>query len=196
VSKRRFETPTWNETSTMLLHQADKIRRSRFKPDVILGEPRFGLIPVRLHSDLLANPCITAARTECYHGLSKPKATPVLTHPVSMSMNGKKVLIVDDVADTGRSLKLVIEHVRENAASEVKVATLYRNPWSVVRPNYCEKKTELWVVFPWDLKETVRVEFENRGKKSLPDLASDLFEAGLPKTLAVSFLKKMARGPQ
>lgn len=196
MSKRRFETPTWNETSTMLLHQADKIRRSRFKPNVIMGVSRGGLIPVRLHSDLLENPCITTARTECYNGPSKPKATPVLTQPVSMSLNGKKVLIVDDVTDTGRSLKLVTEHVRENTAGEVKVATLYCKPWSVLRPNYCEKKTELWGVFPWDLKETVRVESENRGKKSLPELASDLFEAGLPKTLAVRFLKKMARGPQ
>ena len=57
-----------------------------------------------------------------------------------MSMNGKKVLIVDDVADTGRSLKLVTEHVRESAASEGKVATLYRKPWSVVGAQLLREK--------------------------------------------------------
>ena len=193
MTKTRFETPTWNETYTMLLRQADKIRRSRFKPDVILGVSRGGLIPARLHSDLLENPCLATAQTECYHGPGKPRETPVLTQPVSMPINGKKVLVVDDVADTGRSLKLVTEHVVENAAREVMVATLYRKPWSMVKPDYCEKQTELWVVFPWDLKETVRRTFENRGKKSMVELASDLYEAGLPKPLPERFLKEMVR---
>ncbi|HJW65520.1 MAG TPA: phosphoribosyltransferase [Candidatus Bathyarchaeia archaeon] len=193
MTKTRFETPTWNETYTMLLRQADKIRRSRFKPDVILGVSRGGLIPARLHSDLLENPCLATAQTECYYGLGKSRETPVLAQPVSMPINGKKVLVVDDVADTGRSLKLVTEHVVENAAREVMVATLYRKPWSMVKPDYCEKQTELWVVFPWDLKETVRRTFENRGKKSMVELASDLYEAGLPKPLPERFLKEMVR---
>ena len=196
MTKTRFETPTWNETYTMLLRQADKIRRSRFKPDVILGVSRGGLIPARLHSDLLENPCLTTARTECYHGLGKSRETPVLAQPVSMPITGKKVLIVDDVADTGRSLKLVTEHVMENAAQEVMVATLYRKPWSMVKPDYCEKQTELWVVFPWDLKETVRRTFENRGKRSMLELASDLYEAGLPKRLPARFLMEMVRTHQ
>jgi len=193
MTRTRFETPTWNETYTMLLRQADKIRRSRFKPDVILGVSRGGLIPARLHSDLLENPCLTSARTECYHGPGKSKEPPMLTQPVSMSLDGKKVLVVDDVADTGRSLKLVTKHVLEKSAEEVMVATLYRKPWSMVKPDYCEKQTELWVVFPWELKETVRRTFENRGKKSVPELASDLCEAGLPKPLSARFLKEMVR---
>ena len=193
MTKRRFETPTWNETYTMLLRQADKIRRSRFKPDIILGVSRGGLIPARLHSDLLENPCLTTARTECYYGPDKSKVTPVLTQPVSIPMNGKKILIVDDVADTGRSLKLVTEHVMEKAAQKVMVATLYRKPWSIVKPDYCEKQTDLWVVFPWDLRETIRRTFENRGKKSIGEIASDLYEAGVPKPLSARFLKDMMR---
>jgi hypoxanthine phosphoribosyltransferase len=176
----------------MLLRQADKICRSPFKPDVILGVSRGGLIPAMLHPDLLENPCLTTVRTECYYGQGKSK-TPVLTQPVSVSINGKKVLIVDDVADTGRSLKLVTEHVMERGAQEVMVVTLYCKPWSMVKPDYCEKQTELWVVFPWDLKETVRRTFENRGKKTIIDLASDLYEAGLPKPLAARFLMEMVR---
>jgi len=191
--KTRFETPTWNETYMMLLSQADKIRRSRFKPDVIAGVSRGGLIPARLHSDLLENSCLTTVRTECYHGPRKSKETPVLSQPVSIPINGKKILIVDDVADTGRSLKLVTDHFMEKAAQEVMAATLYRKAWSMVKPDYCEKQTELWVVFPWDLKETVRSAFENHGKESIVELASDLYEAGLPKRLPARFLKELVR---
>ena len=193
MAKTRFETPTWNEIYMMLLSQADKIRRSSFKPDIILGVSRGGLIPARLHSDLLENPCLTTVRTECYYGPGKSRETPVITQTVSMGMKGKRVLVVDDIADTGRSLKLVTEHVMEKEAHEVMVATLYRKPWSMVTPDYCEKQTELWVVFPWDLKETVRRTFENRRKKTTIDLASDLYEAGLPKPLAARFLMEMVR---
>jgi len=193
VTKTQFEVPTWNETYKMMLSQADKIRSSVFKPDVILGISRGGWIPARLHSDLLENPCLITARTECYLGAGKPKETPVLTQPLTMPIDGKRVLIVDDIADTGRSLKLVTEHAMKKGAREVKVATLYRKPWSFVKPDYCEKETELWVVFPWDLKETVRRMFENRRKKSITALASDLYEAGLPKPLAARFLKEMTR---
>ena len=76
------------------------------------------------------------------------------------------------------------------------VATLYRKPWSMVKPDYCEKQTELWVVFPWDLKETVRRTFDNRGKKPIVELASDLYEAGLPKRLPARFLMEMVRTHQ
>jgi len=117
----------------------------------------------------------------------------VITQTVSMAMKGKRVLVVDDIADTGRSLKLVTEHVLERAAQEVKVATLYTKPWSIVNPDYCEKQTEHWVVFPWDLKETVRSAFEKRGKGSIVELASDLYEAGLPKRLPARFLKELVR---
>jgi len=192
VTKTQFEVPTWNETYKMMLSQADKIRSSVFKPDVILGISRGGWIPARLHSDLLENPCLITARIECYLGAGKPKETPVLTQPLTMPIDGKRVLIVDDIADTGRSLKLVTEHAMKKGAREVKVATLYRKPWSIVKPDYCEKETELWVVFPWDLKETVRRIFENRGKKSITELTSDLYEARLPKPLASRFLKEIA----
>jgi len=192
VTKTPFEVPTWNETYKMMLSQADKIRSSSFKPDVILGISRGGWIPARLHSDLLENPCLITARIECYLGAGKPKETPVLTQPLTMPIDGKRVLIVDDIADTGRSLKLVTEHAMKKGAREVKVATLYRKPWSIVKPDYCEKETELWVVFPWDLKETVRRIFENRRKKSITELTSDLYEAGLPKPLAARFLKEIA----
>jgi len=102
------------------------------------------------------------------------------------------VLVVDDVADTGRSLKLVKEHVVQGGARVVKVATLFQKPWSALKPDYFEKETENWVVFPWDLKETVRGVFENRGNATLSQLVLSLVNSGLPKSLVSAFLKEMA----
>jgi len=191
VAKTRFEVPTWTEIYTMLLSQAERIRKDNFKPDIILGVSRGGWIPARIHSDLLENPNLATVRTECYTGIDEAKPAPALTQPLSMSVDGKNMLVVDDIADTGRSLRLIKEHVMQKGAREVKVATLYRKPWSVVKPDYCERETALWVVFPWDLKETVRKTFENRGATSIEDEALRLAEAGLPKKLVDRFLREM-----
>ena len=195
MTQTRYETATWDEVYAMLVSQAQKIRKACFKPDVIVAVSRGGWIPARTHSDLLENPNIVTVRTECYVGTCKAKPAPALTQQLSECIIGKRVLIVDDIADSGRSLKLVKEHVIQKGAAEVEVATLFRKPWSIVKPDYWERETELWVVFPWDLKETVRNEFENRGATSISQLSSRLVDAGLPCDLVNSFLEEMAGDP-
>jgi hypoxanthine phosphoribosyltransferase len=179
----------------MLLSQASRIRKDRFKPDVIVAVSRGGWVPARVHSDLLENANLTTVRTECYVGIGEAKTEPKITQPLSMCMDGKRVLIVDDVADTGRSLELVKEHTIQKGAREVKLATLYRKPWGIVKPDYFEKETERWVVFPWDLKETVRKAFENRGHASMLELSESLEDAGLPRAAIDGFLNEMAEEP-
>lgn len=195
MTQTRYETTTWNEVYAMLVSQAQKIRQTRFKPDVIVAVSRGGWIPARTQSDLLENPNIVTVRTECYVGPCEAKPAPALTQQLSECIIGKRVLVVDDIADSGRSLKLVKEHVVEKGAAEVKIATLFRKPWSIVKPDYWERETELWVVFPWELKETVRKAFENRGATSISQLSSRLVDAGLPCDLVNAFLEEMAGDP-
>lgn len=186
----RFEVPTWNKTYTMLMNQADKIRCSGFKPDVIVGVSRGGWVPARILSDLLENPNLANVRVEFYSGKAGTKEAPVLTQEVSMPVAGKRVLIVDDVADTGRSLRLVFEHVLQKGAGEVQIATLYYKPWSAVKPDYYEEQTERWIAFPWDVKETARKMLGKHGHASIEEIAAKLAEAGLPKKLATMLLKE------
>ena len=188
----RFESPTWDEVHTLLRCQASKIRADGFEVEVILGVSRGGLVAARIHSDLLENANIVTVRTECYANFGKVKSELTLKEPLSTSVDGKSVLVVDDVADTGRSLKLVKEHVVQRGARVVKIATLFQKPWSALKPDYFEKETENWVVFPWDLKETVRGVFENRGNATLSQLVLSLVNSGLPKSLVSAFLKEMA----
>jgi hypoxanthine phosphoribosyltransferase len=188
----KYLTPTWNKTYSIMLKLAEKIRGDGFKPDVIVGVARGGLIPARVLSDLLEQPNLATVRTECYIGTNQTKPEPVLSQQFSACVQGLMMLLVDDVADTGRSLKLTREHVLKSGAREVRIATLFRKPWSIVKPDYCTDETSQWVVFPWDIKETVRGAFENRGNTSVSDLAENLKAAGLPKPFIVRFLKEIA----
>ena len=151
-----FEIPSWNKIYSMLLHLADKIRDSKFKPDIIVGVSRGGWPPARVLSDILSNPNLANVRAEFYSGIAKTKNQPILTQPVSMTVADKKVLIVDEVADTGKSLKLVKLHILKQNPHEVKIATIYYKPWCIIKPDYFEKETKKWIVFPWEIKETIQ----------------------------------------
>ena len=174
----------------MLHSQAGKIRCSRFKPDIIVGVSRGGSVPARILSDLLGIHALATVGVEFYLGIAETRTAPILTQDVSADVKEKKVLLVDDIEDTGRSLRLAIEHLQHQGAAEVQVATVYRKTSSMVPPNFCEKKTELWVVFPWDMKETVRRILETcRGIVSID--AAKLVKAGLPKQLVEEVLKEI-----
>ncbi len=192
-SKLEFEVPTWSQIYNMLLNLAGKIRKAGFKPDIIVGVSRGGWAPARVLSDLLDNPNLANVRAEFYLGVAETKGEPTLTQPVSTAVAGKKVLVVDEVADTGKSLKLVKEHIIEQGATEVEIATVYYKPWSIVKPDYYEKETRCWVVFPWEIKETVRkiVKRCREKGKTIEEETSKLAKAGISAELIQRFLKEI-----
>jgi hypothetical protein len=174
----------------MLISLAKKIRESGYKPDVIVGVSRGGWVPARIMSDLLENPNLDNVRVEFYVDVAKTRNAPLLTQGASADVAGKRVLVVDDVSDTGKSLQLVKNHVLKQGAKELKIATLYRKPWSMLKPDYFERETELWVVFPWERKETIRRIREKHGSAGVEEETAKLVKAGFPKSLADRFLKE------
>ena len=141
----------------------------------------------------MGNPNLANVRAEFYLGVAETKGEPVLTQPVSMEVADKKVLVVDEVADTGKSLKLVKEHIVQKKAMEVKIATVYYKPWSIVKPDYYEKETSRWIVFPWEIKETVRkiVKKCTEKKKSVEEEVAKLVKAGIAAGLVERFLEEI-----
>jgi hypoxanthine phosphoribosyltransferase len=178
-----YEAPNWNDLYTMLLNQAKQIRDSGFQPDVIVGICRGGWIPARILSDLLGNPNLASVKAENYVGVGKTKKQPTLTQPVSAEVADKAVLLVDDVADTGQSLQLVATHLKKQGACEVKIAILYYKPLSSLKPDFYQKETLHWVVFPWELYEVVQ---EVAGKA---DELAALVAAGVPKQILAQLQK-------
>lgn len=188
-----FEVADWDSIYNMLLNLAEKIKKTGFKPDVIVGVSRGGWAPARVLSDLLENPNLANVKAEFYLGVAETKGEPTLTQPVSTMVAGKKVLVVDEIADTGKSLKLVKEHVIEQGAAEVRVATVYFKPWSIIKPDYYEKETKRWVVFPWEIKETVRkiIKKCKKEEKSVEEETAKLAKAGIPQELIRRFLNEI-----
>jgi hypoxanthine phosphoribosyltransferase len=190
-----FEVPTWDQIYEMLLDLAEKIGEDRFRPDIIVGISCGGWPPARVMSDLLESHELANVRVEFYLGVAETKDKPIITQPVSMSVKGKNVLILDDVADSGKSLRLTKKHIAEQGAKAVRSATIYYKPWSVIMPDYYEKETKRWVVFPWERKETVRCLARNCRKEGIPlEKAKErLVEGGMDQGLAERFFKEVVK---
>jgi hypoxanthine phosphoribosyltransferase len=191
-----FEIPSWDQIYEFLLNLANRVQRNGFKPDVIVGVSRGGWPPARVISDLLENPRLANVATEFYVGVAETKGKPIITQPVSVSVKEKKVLVVDDVADTGESLRLVQTHLGEEGATEVKIATIYYKPWSVLIPDYYEKETSSWIIFPWERKETVKkiIKKYNRQGKTVDEAKEKLVSSGLDRKLLERFLQELFEG--
>lgn len=189
-AEAEFEVPAWRQIYSLLLSQAEKILKNNFKPDIVIAVSRGGWVPARVLADLLETRTGTVS-VEFYVGVAETRKTPVLTQGVSVAVADKAVLIVDDVADSGESLKLVKAHILQEGATETRAATLYYKPWSTVKPDYYMRETRRWVVFPWDTKETFRKIVEKyRDEAAVGVVTAKLVKAGLPKKLAERFLKE------
>jgi hypoxanthine phosphoribosyltransferase len=190
----KFEIPTWERIYELLLNLASKVRKAGFRPDVIVGIARGGWPPARIMSDLLENPELANVKAEFYLSVAETKGEPIITQPVSVSVEGKKVLVVDDVADTGKSLALVRKHLKEQGAKQVKISTIYYKPWSIVTPDWFEKKTSHWIIFPWERKETVRRILEKSKKhgKTVEEAKETLIGYGFNRKLVEKFIKEIS----
>ncbi len=141
----------------MLLDLAQQIRKDQYKPDIIVGVSRGGWPPARVMSDLLQNPNLANMKVEFYKDIGVRNKKPRITQPATMEVVGKRVLVVDDVSDTGRSLRVVANHLRRKPVKEIRVCAIYMKPQSIFRPDYYARTTRKWVIFPWERLEAVHL---------------------------------------
>lgn len=189
---QKFEVPSWDYIYELLIELAGRLRESCFKPDVIVGISRGGWIPARILSDLLENPNIANIKVEFYLDVYKTVEEPVITQPVSTSIKNKKILVVDDVSDTGKTLKIVYEEMMKEAR-EVRAATLYYKPWSDYRPNFYVKVTDAWIIFPWERYEMIKTLGRNMLEegKTLRDIEEELAKIGLDSSIVKRFVREI-----
>jgi hypoxanthine phosphoribosyltransferase len=159
-ASREYVAPSWDGIYEMLLDLALRIRESGFKPDLIVGVSRGGWAPGRILSDLLENTHTANIKIEFYVGLGKTGRKPLVTQPISEDISEKRVLVVDDVSDTGESLKLALDHVREKGAGSVKTVTVYYKPHSTFKPDFFADMTSDWIIFPWERLEATKLLIE------------------------------------
>lgn len=162
----KFLAPTWDEIYFLTFKVARMILEDGVNFDVIVGIARGGWIVARMMSDLLSIKKVASITVEFYSDIGEKMEEPVVSQPISIDVQAKRVLLCDDVADSGHSLRVAINHLKDNGVTSLKVATLHLKPWSVVTPDYYGEVTDAWIIYPWELFESVESlsrKFEAKG---------------------------------
>lgn len=171
---------SWGDVQRLSEELADKVAESGFAPDVLVAVSRGGFDPARILSDQLGVRRLASLQVVYYSGVNERSEVPLVQYPLNADVRGLQVLVVDDVADSGNSLRLVREYVEELGAAEVRVATLHHKPWSVYRPDYYAEDVDKWIIYPWEVRESIQLLRRGFMKAGVPEeeLGARLMEIG------------------
>lgn len=150
------EELTWELFGTASRDLAVAVADSGFRPDLILSIARGGLFVAGALGYALDVKNLHVMNVEFYTGVDERLDLPVMLPPVpnTVDLAGAKVLVADDVADTGATLKLVRDFCADEVA-EVRCAVVYEKPSSTVSCEYVWRRTDKWINFPWSTQPPV-----------------------------------------
>ena len=150
------EWMAWDDLGTAARSLAARINGEGFRPDAVLALARGGLPVAAALAYALGVKSVVTLNVELYTGVDTRLDAPLILPPVPdlMELAGGRVLVADDVADTGLTLELVRDFCADRVR-ELRIAVLYEKPRSLVRCDYVWRRTERWVVFPWSAEPPV-----------------------------------------
>jgi hypothetical protein len=146
----------WEYIYGLCREVSDDVRADDFEPDVVVALARGGWFAGRCVCDFLGLDDLTSLKMEHYVGTAEASGEPEVRYPMPEgSVEGKDVLVVDDIADTGGSIERAHEYVRARDPGEVRTATLQLLGTSAFEPDYVGERLAAWtwVVYPWNFIE-------------------------------------------
>ena len=156
IADAERENLSWEDFGRASRELAERIAEDDFRPDLILAIARGGLFAAGALGYALAVKNLHVMNVEFYTGVDSRLEMPVMLPPVPrlIDLSGARVLIADDVADTGATLRLVKDFCLSQVA-EVRCAVIYEKPTSTVQSEYVWKRTDRWINFPWSVQPPV-----------------------------------------
>ncbi|WP_111768113.1 phosphoribosyltransferase [Nakamurella deserti] len=150
------EVLSWELFGSASRELAQSIADSGFQPDIVVAIARGGLLPAGALAYALGTKAAGTLNVEFYTDIEETLPDPVVLAPLldTEALQGKKLLVVDDVADSGRTLDLVMRLLSEHA-TEARSAVLYTKSRTIIQPDFSWRATDLWITFPWSAQKPV-----------------------------------------
>jgi hypoxanthine phosphoribosyltransferase len=150
------EVMTWDDLGAGARALAEAVADDGYRPDIVLAIARGGLLVAGALGYALGVKNTFTMNVEFYTGIDERLDMPMILPPLPdlVDFEDTRVLIADDVADTGATLALVKGFCAGKVA-EVRCAVLYEKPRSTVRCEYVWRRTDRWIDFPWSAEEAV-----------------------------------------
>ncbi|MCL4346000.1 MAG: phosphoribosyltransferase [Candidatus Thermoplasmatota archaeon] len=173
-----------------------------FQPDVIIGMSRGGLVPARIVADMNLIKDLFAVKTEHWGLTATVDGEAVMKYGLNVSVEGRNVLVVDDITDTGQSMKLAYDYAMTLKAKSVKTATMLHIAHSKFIPDfYGEEVSEdkwTWFIFPWNIYEDLtnligKLKISDAGQSRINELLISSYDLSVEDSLLKKVIDQMVR---
>ncbi len=150
------ETLTWDLFGTASRELARMVADDGYRPEMILSIARGGLLVGGALGYALDVKNVYTMNVEFYTGVDERLDVPRILPPAPdfVDLDEARILIADDVADTGHTLESV-EEFCAGKVGEVRIAVLYEKSRSLVKCDYVWRRTDRWIDFPWSAESPV-----------------------------------------
>ena len=150
-----FIFPTWQELDDLIFSLSEKIKESGIGIDRLVTLAKGGWPMSRSLVDFLGIEKIASIGIKFYSGVGERLKKPFIYQNIPVSIYREKILLFDDVADTGYSLEFAKQYLQDNGAGEIYTATLFYKPTSRIKPDFYALETSSWIIFPYEKRESV-----------------------------------------
>lgn len=172
-SKERFrcEILSWNRVVRDTIKLSKSIIDSGFKPDIVVAIGRGGYVPARILCDYLLIRDLTSIKVEHWGIAATETEKAVIKFRLCTDIKDKSVLLVDDITDTGDTLRVSLKYLKDFGPKTIKTAVLIHKTCSVIVPDYFISKIIKWhwVIFPWHIREDLTGFVKNIKDKGIHD---------------------------
>lgn len=156
TTDRKFRFLSWPDIEKSCLSIYKQMVVNNYVPDSIIGLLRGGVVPARIFADYFGIVLdFFALDVKLYDKIGVRKEEPVIRYSFKEDDLNGKVLVIDDIYDSGTTMKAVLEHLK---GKDITTATLFWKETANTKPDYyaeISKKNE-WVVFEWEKREFER----------------------------------------
>lgn len=146
--------PSWEYLSNACKKVTRKMKQDGFKPDIVIALSRGGFVPARCVCDMLVVKDLVSIKVDHWGITASKDGKAKIRYPLNIDLTGKKVLIVDDITDSGDSMLVSTDFIRGLNPAEIRTATALHIKTSKFKPDYYGEEIEWkWVIFPWNYVE-------------------------------------------
>ena len=146
---------TWNEFYDLARTLSRIVKASGWRPDLVVAIGRGGYVPARVVCDFLVHDLLTSIKVEHWGIAAQRRERASVRFPLATAASGQRVLVVDDVTDTGETLAAATGYLKSLGAGEVRTAVLQHKASSTIEPDYYAERIDLWrwIIYPWAAHE-------------------------------------------
>ena len=146
--------PSWEYLHNSCKKAVKKMKTDGYKPDVVIALSRGGFVPARNICDMLIVKDLISLKVDHWGITATKDGKAKIRYPLNIDLTGKKVLVVDDITDTGESMLVSLDFIKSLNPSDIKTVAALHIKTSKFTPDYYGEEIDwMWVVFPWNYIE-------------------------------------------